>query len=284
MTLESYSYELSNPELLKDLGLIGRYHSINIAATKEGKPKGDVILTEPNKALGEVTYNYYIQVGGYQLDIAIEPSVYVDYETELSDLSHAISRETEAALNKVHDRIDAFFNTVVTTLTNKPISPSLQVLQGQFNEAPTMSAKPLSAPIENKILHHNALLNADLNDNPVELGNAELLYQPVLATGAGSKPYYLIVTSMDGIKIAARYEGTKLDLRLLCTWYNADSREILEALVNDFAFVKRGGGHYSLSVSVNSAKSANRFIYAMLAEFSPIRLNLGLPDVHDFKG
>ncbi|AET42212.1 hypothetical protein VPEG_00061 [Vibrio phage SIO-2] len=284
MTLESYSYELSNPELLKDLGLIGRYHSINIAATKEGKPKGDVILTEPNKALGESTYNYYIQLGGYQLDIAIDPAVYLDYEAELTDLSYAIRRDTEAALNSVHDKIDAFFNTVTTTLSNKPISPSLQVLQGQFSESPSMTEQPLSAPIENKILHHNALLNADLNDNPVELGNAELLYQPVHATGSGSNPYYLIATSLDGIKIAARYDGKTLDFRLLCTWYNADSRDILEVLVSDFAFVKRGGGHYSLSVEVPNTRGANRFIYAILSEFSPIRLNLGLPDVHDFKG
>lgn len=283
MTLESYSYELSNPELLKDLGLIGRYHSINIAATKEGKPKGDVILTEPNKALGESTYNYYIQLGGYQLDIAIDPAVYLDYEAELTDLSYAIRRDTEAALNSVHDKIDAFFNTVTTTLSNKPISPSLQVLQGQFSESPSMTKQPLSAPIENKILHHNALLNADLNDSPVELGNAELLYQPVHVTGSGSNPYYLIATSLDGIKIAARYDGKTLDFRLLCTWYNADSRDILEVLVSDFAFVKRDGGHYSLSVEVPNTSGANRFIYAILSEFSPIRLNLGLPDVHDFK-
>lgn len=282
MSKNTYSFDLTNPQLLKDLGLINQFHGLDIAAFREGKSKGDAILVEPNVALGQRTYNYYLHLGGYQLCIEIDPIVYQDYELSIEE-NTTISRATDNALERVHERIIHFYGLVTNNLTNKPMSPSLQALQGSdgtTGEGVTQTeTKQVNAT---KILHANELLNADLDANPVELVEAEFLYQPVKSTNGGA-PYHLIIASSDGVKVAAKYVEGLLSFRVVCTWYNSDSNEILEALTSDFSFEKRGGGHYSLTVKAPEAKDAQRLIYAILSEFSPIRLSLGLPDIHEFK-
>ncbi|ANO57606.1 hypothetical protein [Vibrio phage vB_VhaS-a] len=282
MSNKSYSFDLTNPELLKDLGLINQFHGIDICAFREGKAKGDAILVEPNSALGQRTYNYYLHLGGFQLCIEIDPVVYQDYELA-TETNGDVKPTTDRTLEQAHERISNFYNLVSNNLSGKPVSPSLQALQGKTAQGEKGVTNTEANKVEvTKILHANELLHADLDANPVELVEAEFLYQPVKSTNGGA-PYHLIISSTDGVKVAAKYVDGLLSFRVVCSWYNADSNEILETLVKDFAFEKRGGGHYSMTVKVVDPKDAQRLIYAMLSEFSPIRLSLGLPDVHEFK-
>nr|AAL85292.1 pyruvate decarboxylase [Vibrio phage 1] len=119
------SSNISDPDLLRDLGLIGQFQLIDIAAQQDGHPAGDAILTEPNQALGATEYSYYIQLAGQQLEVAIPCNHYEAYDEIKHDLGAALPRPTEEFLQMVCEITESFFLKVKSLLVSKPESPTL---------------------------------------------------------------------------------------------------------------------------------------------------------------
>ncbi|QCG76758.1 transporter [Vibrio phage vB_VhaS_R21Y] len=279
MTLH-ISSNISDPGLLSDLGLIGQFQLIDVAAQQEGYQPGDAILTEPNNALGDKNYSYYVQLVGQQLEISIPYEHFEAYEESSHDLGAALPPQTEACFELVHEQIEGFYAKVKSLLVNKPESPTIAALKLQ-NKAQT--AEPTKEIKATSILHYNELLNADPKQKPVELEEAEFLYQPVNGTSANNT-YFVICLTTDGLRMAARYDGCALRVRFISTWYNSETEAMIKELCNEFNFTKKTGGHYSVTFLDLNPKFAQRTLYAMLATFDPLRIRTGLPLIEEFKG
>lgn len=271
---------ISDAQLLKDLGLIGRFQLIDIAAQQEGHAPGDAILTKPNSALGQADYCYYVQLVGMQVEATIPAEVYEAYEESVYDVTASIPDKYNDILEDVHDTISGFFIKVQSLLVAKPVSPTLATLKNAV-ETNNESVKPKETHTTGAILHYNAALNASQLQAPVTLLDAEHLYQPVEGT---KSTYYVICLTTTGLKIAANYKNKVLKVRLLDTWYNPINTEYIKELTKDFMLVKKSGGHYSSAYIDLTPMQAQRFIWAMLATFDPLHIRTGLPQVEDFKG
>ncbi|AUR95928.1 hypothetical protein NVP1215B_010 [Vibrio phage 1.215.B._10N.222.54.F7] len=269
---------ISDAQLLKDIGLIGRFQLIDVAAQQEGHPAGDAILTAPNKALGQADYCYYIQLVGQQVEISIPVGIYDEYEESVHDIGAALSSECTDFFEEVYDTVTGFYLKAQSLLTAKPVSPTIATLKGTQDNSTEGKPKPVST---GAILHYNDALSASTSQNPISLRDAEFLYQPV--EGTKSK-YYVICLTTTGLKIAASYKNKILKVRVLDTWYNPLNTEYLKDLTKDFVLIKKTGGHYSSAYLDLTPTQAQRFLWAMLATFDPLHIRTGLPQIEDFKG
>lgn len=276
------SSNISDPDLIRDLGLIGSFQLIDIAAQQEGHPAGDAILTEPNSALGATDYSYYIQLVGQQLEVAIPCKHYEAYEEVKHELGVALPRHTEEFLQMVFDEIEAFFCKVKSLLVSKPQSPTLAALKLSkgTNEIPVSDEPSVKAA---NILHYSDLLNASTKQKPVPIDQAEFLYQPVHGTNPNNT-YYIVCLTTTGIRMAAKYHDNALRVRFVSTWYNSDTEGAIKDLCEDFNFTKKTGGHYSVTFLDLNPKIAQKTLYAMLATFDPLQIRTGLPLIEEFKG
>ncbi|UYD21542.1 hypothetical protein [Vibrio phage 29Fa.3] len=279
-----YKTESSDPELFKHLGLLKKFDSLNLIAQQEGKAQGDLILTEPSGALGQNDYIYYVQLAGFQLELSIPPRIYDDLLANIEDVTHDVDDETDQATTELYLKSVNFMSLVASKLQDKTASPALMGLKTAMT--PEKALNDLSG-LENvpaRICHVNEGLFADMDANPVDLTEAEFLYQPVKSTGNNKKtPYYLVAVSSDGVKVAARFNDGVFGIRIKVTWFGDTSRQIAENLVSDFGFTDNKGGHYTVHYKDIDAKQAQRVLYAILSEFDPASLVLGLPNVLDFQ-
>lgn len=274
------SSNISDPGLLSDLGLIGQFQLIDVAAQQEGYQPGDAILTEPNKALGDENYSYYVQLVGQQLEISIPYEHFDAYNEVKHDLGAALPKQSEECFTLISEEIEGFYAKVKSLLATKPESPTIAALKLKTEAPLNVETKEVTATT---VLHYNELLNASTKQKPVELEEAEFLYQPVHGTSTNNT-YYVICLTTDGVRMAARYDGCTLRVRFISTWYNSETEAIIKELCNDFNFTKKTGGHYSVTFLDLNPKFAQRTLYAMLATFDPLRIRTGLPLIEEFKG
>ncbi|QNJ59108.1 transporter [Vibrio phage vB_ValS_PJ32] len=271
---------ISDAAILKELGLLGDFQIIDVAAQQEGYAAGDAILTEPNAALGSESYSYFVQLVGQQLEVQIPKAHFDEFEETTLTIGHAIDRASEVFFNRVYDEISNFFVKVKHLLVAKPVSPTLALLKAQKEGVTDLDGGEGTKKVNvANILHYNELLNANPDQKPVQLAEAEFLYQPVHGT---KSLYNIICLTTTGIKMAASYKDNTLKLRLLNTWYNATNEDYLNDLCKEWGFVKKSGGHYSVAFLDLEKKDVQRTLWALLSTFEPNHIRTGLPLLEEF--
>lgn len=108
----------------------------------------------------------------------------------------------------------------------------------------------------------------------VKLRDATAMYQPVIGTSANSR--YFLVAARHDLKMAARWSGNQLSVRIEGTGFDKYLKEIQSA-----GFDKKGGGadYTSIHLSVQDAPMARKALGALIFGLG-VQMHTPLPDVN----
>jgi hypothetical protein len=111
-----------------------------------------------------------------------------------------------------------------------------------------------------------------MGGSPVVLAEATRMYQPVKSTSAGSVYFVVGITANDDLKIAARYMGSKLSIRM-----EGEVQKYKTALIQS-GFTSSVGDYVSMHVHPQDKLIASKTLGAVLASLQ-VPFRTPLPDV-----
>ncbi len=273
---------VNHAKIINSIGLTKKFQLTDLAAQQAGHHSGELTLTAPNNSLFDTNYTYYVQVGGKQYSKKIPPDHFRSYYAAVHDLTTRLTREAERTFHELHYELNAFLDKVQASLNVKHKSPALMALNELSGEPEDEPTAPVLQNNSFDICHYNDMLLADLNDQPVPLGQASLLYQPVIGT---KSTYYLIARTSLGVNIAARYTpDCVLKLRAFSSWQSEEAEKVKANLIAHYGFSPKKAGHLGAMYKDLIAQEAQQALYSLLTVFDPEHLVTGLPQIHDFKG
>lgn len=174
--------------------------------------------------------------------------------------------------SKTHLTMKATLASVIGQLEKQLLAPAVSTagLSPDKGSGSTDKAPPLAAPMPADI---KTVPSDKMKTLPVvQLADAEMLFQPVKGTSAGSK--YFVVGIGAGIRVAARYkkvaDGGKLSVRIEGSAFPKLTAKIHEAGVFGPNFAGSFQGDYaSMHIAVDGKKETQRVIGAILGAMAP---------------
>ncbi|QWS69854.1 transporter [Vibrio phage vB_VpS_PG28] len=268
-------------EILAALGLLQKYHAINVLAGTNGYESGSVtcivVTGMANQVEIEVcladkiltltlpknTYSSIIQY--YNMDETIPEG------TEIYDYAEELQQE-----------ITQFYGAVMSHLSMQGESPTMQLIakgkagyknsEGNVEVEVSGSKETLDSIT---IAHTCKTLEADPEIGAKQLENATRLYEPVFGTSGGSR-YHCVLITTAGVKIAARYKNNTLSVKAIVPKGYANLPQLTGQL-NSMGLNLKDAGHYSCHYSNVTKDIAQRTLGALVMCFDPDEVITGLP-------
>ncbi|QHJ74594.1 hypothetical protein VH22019_00030 [Vibrio phage VH2_2019] len=268
-------------EILEALGLLQKYHAINVMAVTNGFETGSVTCTVITGMAGQVEVE--VCLADKVLTLTLPKKIYS------SIIQHHNMEETLQEGTDVHDyaeelgsEISKFYGAVMSYLAIQGESPTMQLIakgkagyKNSDTDVEVENSDSGDKMVFMSISHSCKSLEADPEIGAKQLENATRLYEPVFGTSNGSR-YHVILITKAGVKIAARHTKHTLSVKAIIPQGYPNSPQLTGQL-NAMGLQHKDAGHYSCHYSNVSKEVAQRTLGALVMCFDPEEVITGLP-------
>ncbi|UOX39993.1 transporter [Vibrio phage V-YDF132] len=284
--VKSVSTYAEDGEILDALGLLQKFHTINVLAQSEGYGDGGVEVKWVNGIANQMEITITLADKVAELTVPSE-----DFQSILQSQSMGVELEegTDAydLAMELKETISSFLATVMSDIVSKEESPTMQLIaKTAFKKEGTLVGKftdtvESDIPVEIvSVVHTCTNLECDPEIGAKNLDNATRLYEPVYGTSNGSR-YHCILITKQGVKVAARFKQNTLSLKVIVPSGYKKLTELTSEL-GSMGLSLKEGGHYSCHYSGVNKQLAQRTLGALVACFDPQDILTGLPVLTKF--